>query len=553
MASTQSIDERVESSFPAPSFRKKQKTAIKEIVKGLEGDSDIILLDAPPGMGKSIVLYTALDAYGGSAFYATPLKVLQEQLVEDDFIGNDVIEIMGRSNYNCILPDADPDTTVDKGKCQKDSSFECPVKDECPYYKQKSMALNHDKTVMNLSYMMAEGMVDPAAENSFGNRDVAVIDEVQGLEDWALNFVQFTLSKFTIPNEISNNFELPSEEKCKDVDYMVGFMQDELLPLVDQAMNYYQGLPSIGDDELDELERLKKFDSKIRRFMEDVKENHWVATYDYNIRKNRDNYKKVTFTPITVGRFLDNLIWNRGDKFILSSATIPKGNWLDEIGLSNKSVKRISVGSQFPVENRPIVMNHTVGKMTYKEREDNMPEAVEKVAAISEHHDGEKGMIHCRGYNYIEMFRRNARNNGYSDWYRDNVHEQDKFNREESMEEWVDNDKQIFMSVNMTEGVDLKGDKCRWQVILKAEYPNMQDERVSYRVNEMGDWDWYNNKAVIALEQAYGRAVRSKEDSAIMYILDESVRNMIKMNAELCHEWFLEAIEGMAVDPSRAE
>lgn len=553
MASTQNIDERVESSFPAPSFRKKQKIAIKEIVKGLESDADIILLDAPPGMGKSIVLYTALDAYGGDAFYATPLKVLQEQLVEDDFIGNDVIEIMGRANYNCILPDADPETTVDKGKCQKDSSFECPVKDECPYYKQKSMALNHDKTVMNLSYMMAEGMVDPAAENSFGNRDVVVIDEVQGLEDWALNFVQFTLSKFTIPNEISNNFELPSEEKCKDIDYMVEFIRDDLIPLVDQAMSYYQGLPSIGDDELDELERLKKFDSNIRRFLKDVEENHWVATYDYKIRKNRDNYKKVTFTPITVGRFLDSLVWNRGDKFILSSATIPKGNWLDEIGLSNKNVKRISVGSQFPVENRPIMMNHTVGKMTYKKREDNMPEAVEKVAAIAEHHDGEKGMLHCRGYNYIEMFRRAATNNGYGDWYRNNVHEQDRFNREESMEEWVNNDKQVFMSVNMTEGVDLKGDKCRWQVVLKAEYPNMQDERVSYRVNEMNDWDWYNNKAVIALEQAYGRAVRSKDDSAVMYILDESVRDMIKMNAELCHEWFLEAIEGMAVDPSRAK
>jgi Rad3-related DNA helicase len=553
MASTQDIDERVEQSFPAPEFREKQKPAISAIVEFFEDGGDVVLLDAPPGMGKSIVLYTALDVLGGSAFYATPLKVLQEQLVNDEFIGNDVIEIMGRNNYECILPDADPGTTVDKGKCQKESEFECPVKMECPYYAQKRRALEHNKTVMNLSYLMAEGMVDPAAENSFGNRDYVVIDEVQGLENWALNFVGFTLSKFTIPNVIEDSFELPDEDKCEDLGYMVQWIQEEVVDAVQEAMSYYQQLPQIDDDSLDEFERLKKFDKKVRRFLEDVKNNHWTANYDLQIRKNRPNYKKVKFEPIHVGRFLDNLVWNRGEKFILSSATIPKGDWLERVGLGDKKVRRIKTGSVFPVENRPIMMNHTVGKMTYNKREENMPDAVEKVKQISEHHDGERGIIHCRGYNYIEMFRRAATNAGLGSWYRENVAEQDRSRREESLQEWLAGDKQIFMSVNMTEGIDMKYDKCRWQAILKAEYPNMQSERVDYIVNELGDWDWYNNEAIIALEQAYGRAVRAKDDEAVMYILDKSVEKMIRINAELCHEWFLEAIEGMSVDPSRAE
>jgi Rad3-related DNA helicase len=553
MASTQDIDERVEQSFPAPEFREKQKPAISAIVEFFEDGGDVVLLDAPPGMGKSIVLYTALDVLGGSAFYATPLKVLQEQLVNDEFIGNDVIEIMGRNNYECILPDADPGTTVDKGKCQKEAEFECPVKMECPYYAQKRRALEHNKTVMNLSYLMAEGMVDPAAENSFGNRDYVVIDEVQGLENWALNFVGFTLSKFTIPNVIEDSFELPDEDKCEDLGYMVQWIQEEVVDAVQEAMSYYQQLPQIDDDSLDEFERLKKFDKKVRRFLEDVKNNHWTANYDLQIRKNRPNYKKIKFEPIQVGRFLDNLVWNRGEKFILSSATIPKGDWLERVGLGDKSVRRIKTGSVFPVENRPIMMNHTVGKMTYNKREENMPDAVEKVKQISEHHDGERGIIHCRGYNYIEMFRRAATNAGLGSWYRENVAEQDRSRREESLQEWLAGDKQIFMSVNMTEGIDMKYDKCRWQAILKAEYPNMQSERVDYIVNELGDWDWYNNEAIIALEQAYGRAVRAKDDEAVMYILDKSVEKMIRINAELCHEWFLEAIEGMSVDPSRAE
>jgi ATP-dependent DNA helicase DinG len=552
MSSTIPIDERVEQAFPAPGFREDQFPAIKHIVKFFEDGADVVLLDAPPGMGKSLVLYTALEALGGEAFYATPLKVLQDQLVNDDYMGDDVVEIKGRSNYNCILPDADPGTTVDKGKCQKESDFECPVKMDCPYYSQKRSALDHDKTVMNLSYMMAEGMVDPSAENSFGSRDYVVIDEVQGLSDWALNFVGFTLSKFTIPDVISESFDMPPEDKCKDKEYMIEWIEDEVVGAIQEAMHYYEQLPAIDDDSLDELEKLKRFDNKVQRFLTDIKEHHWTLSYDPQIRKNRPNYKKVRFEPVHVGRFLENLVWNRGNKFILSSATIPKGDWIERIGLEDRDVRRVAVGSNFPVENRPIVMDHTIGKMTYNKRKENMPDAVKKIKQISEHHEGEKGLIHCRGYNYVKMFREAATNTGNRSWYKENVFEQDRRRREESLQEWLESDKQIFMSVNMTEGIDMKGDRCRWQAVLKAEYPNMQSERVDYIVNELGDWDWYNNKAIIALEQAYGRAVRSKDDHAVMYILDESVKKMIRINAELCHEWFLEAIQGMAIDPGRA-
>jgi len=70
----------------------------------------------------------------------------------------------------------------------------------------------------------------------------------------------------------------------------------------------------------------------------------------------------------------------------------------------------------------------------------------------------------------------------------------------------------------------------------------MNDERVKYRIEEMNDWDWYNRKAVIQLEQAYGRAVRSKDDEAVFYILDKSAVGLIKRNREMFHDWFLEAI-----------
>lgn len=78
---------------------------------------------------------------------------------------------------------------------------------------------------------------------------------------------------------------------------------------------------------------------------------------------------------------------------------------------------------------------------------------------------------------------------------------------------------------------------------MKTLYPNMNDERVSYRIKQMNDWQWYNNRAVIQIEQAYGRAVRGPDDWAYFYVLDESAVNLIERSTNLFHDWFLEACD----------
>ena len=139
--------------------------------------------------------------------------------------------------------------------------------------------------------------------------------------------------------------------------------------------------------------------------------------------------------------------------------------------------------------------------------------------------------------------------NGDRSWVNENVMVQDSYEREESLDDWLKSDKQVFFSVAMDEGVDLDGDKCRWQVLAKTLYRHMGDKRTKYRVQERNEWNWYNRHAAIQLQQAYGRAVRSKDDEAVFYILDESALGLIEKNPHLFNKWFLEAIEGLDVDP----
>lgn len=541
------IEHRVEESFAAPSFREYQDKAAIEILKKLElEDKDVVQLNAPTGSGKSLILHCAGDAHHGDVFFTTPLNSLLKQIKDDEFIGPEVITLRGRNNYDCIHP-KDEGTPVDRAICQRDSNFECDVKDDCQYYGRKRDAIDHPFSVTNLSYIMAESMIPDEVLDTFGDRSVLIVDECQTIEDFAQQYVTVTISKFEVPDNVWRNINLPPEKYEHDMSTLRDWIANEVLGAVQQERERIDRLPQKTESQAKALEQLQQFENKINQFLEDVEENDWIAQYRTDEDASGDEYVKWVFEPITIGRFLDELLWDRADKVILSSATIPGGDWLEEIGLGGRTVPRINVPSTFPVENRPIVTGHAVGKMTYNQRHENASDMALKIKQIADHHEGEKGFVHCRSYGMAELLKDTFNGGGHEDWFNENVMLQDKDNREDSLEEWKNNDTQLFFSVAMDEGVDLHGDLCRFQILAKTLYKSMDNKRVKYRVQERGDWDWYNRHAAIQIQQAYGRGVRSPEDECVFYILDSSAVGLINREPELFNGWFKEAITDMEI------
>lgn len=109
------------------------------------------------------------------------------------------------------------------------------------------------------------------------------------------------------------------------------------------------------------------------------------------------------------------------------------------------------------------------------------------------------------------------------------------------IDEWQESDDlHMLLSPRMMEGVDLHGDMCRWQVLVKTPYMPAGDARVDYLLNEMNDWRWYKETAAQRTIQAAGRAVRSKDDYARYYVLDEAIENVL--TPKIMPEWFAEAM-----------
>ena len=76
----------------------------------------------------------------------------------------------------------------------------------------------------------------------------------------------------------------------------------------------------------------------------------------------------------------------------------------------------------------------------------------------------------------------------------------------------------VLVSPSMMEGVDLRGDRSRFQIMCKLPFPFLGDQVVSKRMQN--DPTWYDYQTVRSIIQALGRSIRSEDDYAVSYILD---------------------------------
>ena len=76
------------------------------------------------------------------------------------------------------------------------------------------------------------------------------------------------------------------------------------------------------------------------------------------------------------------------------------------------------------------------------------------------------------------------------------------------------------MSPSVSEGVDLKDDLARFQIILKVPFGNLGDPWMKAKLTRSGEW--YENRASTEVAQMIGRVVRSETDYGITYILDSA-------------------------------
>lgn len=536
--------------------RPQQKTILKKIAHGLDKGYTYILLDAGTGIGKSAIAVT-LANYFSSAFIVTITKQLQDQYQEDFKFQ----VLKGRNNFDCIEGMDFNNVTCDDGLCltadltcehgiSKNGEFLCfnDMRGEpyyfnsdkpCHYWLQKGNSVQSPITLMNYASFFPEmNYMD-----HFGERVLAVFDEVHNMEDQIMRQISHTLSNQQLKKDFT--------------DYIHFLIEMELLSTI----------PQISDDDFTEdidfwKENITQFTEAYKSILKitDVpmkkrKSVHRTVNRLTMIQSELENYptewvietlrydEKVKFKPIEVSRFIQRYLLRHTDYSLLMSATIlDKDHFCKWHGISPEDTLYINVKSPFKIENRPIYLK-TIGKMSKKFIDETKPRSIPVVKEILDKYQHDKGLIHTHSHKLATYINEtiddpriiiySPQGNGKSP------------KREKIIKKFQKSDEPlVLVAPSVDEGVDFPDDLCRFQVIYKIPFPYLGDKQIMTRMKR--DGYWYAYKTVASLVQAYGRGMRNEDDYCDTYILDHDIYGVMHERWRKCihfiPEYFKEAV-----------
>ena len=98
----------------------------------------------------------------------------------------------------------------------------------------------------------------------------------------------------------------------------------------------------------------------------------------------------------------------------------------------------------------------------------------------------------------------------------------------------------VLLSSSFWQGVDLKDDMSRFQIIAKCPYPFLGDKRIKKK--QSNDPKWYQYQTVLKLLQGFGRSIRSDTDYAKTFVLDNAVADLLIRNRQMVPSAYHDAL-----------
>lgn len=521
--------------FPHQEPRSEQIEIINFCLENFK-DKRFVVIEAGTGVGKSAVGVTIaryLNAtMGFSAHFSTTQKILQEQYIKD-FSNIGMCSIKSASNYTC---------SYKKGQSCSDSQKEIRIEPKgtkfwkncvmnCPYKKAKNKFVEGKLGVTNFPYLITESNLSGGIKP----KELLVIDEAHNVESELSKFVEVSVSARFAKQFFKSNFEFP---KSKAKTY--SWLKDIYVPKVRSRMKAMEaGIEkfNISESSLKEftkitgqMDLMRSHLSKLDHFLEKYNSDTWLFEFE---DESGLKGKRFYFKPIDVSSYAESLLFRLGTKVLLMSATILNHDaFRESIGIPFDQSACIRVKSPFPTANRPIIYA-PVGHMSKKYIDKTMPVLIEAIKSILSEHNMEKGIIHTHSYYIANTIKRALKDRRLL------VHE--SHNRDQVLEKHRKSKMPtVLLSPSMTEGVDLKGDISRFQILCKVPYPFLGDNLVRKRMNRW-DW-WYPLQTAKTVVQSVGRSVRSNQDHAVTYILDSNWSMFFGKNKDLFPEDFRECL-----------
>jgi len=485
-------------------YRPGQAEAIREILGEFAAGKRVVLLEGPCGSGKSVIAMAVAKAIGKSALILTQTKQLSSQYCD---LFPEIFPMRGRSNFVCNL---DPNVTCDQGLCNMDKAVEAECRFSCPYYVQKEKARQALYVVTNIFYFLNEANY----VGDFSGRDLLVIDEGHLLENAMMSFVSIEFSRAAL-NKVG--MHLP---RFRSIEEVVAWAEKST-PTVISALAKAK---DAGD--VKEYIRLAAYGQRMQRVTKEVKRvGDWIL---------EETMTGIRLKPIWVSNYGYRNVFKHGQRILVMSATIrsPK-QFCRCLGLEESEVAYIEMPSRFPVESRPVIY-WPVAKVSGRHLRTSQDKLIRAIDDILGRHENHKGVIHTVSFSLAQAIMHGSK-------YKDRLLTHGPRDRELVIDEFLDSDGNIVLvSPSVEIGLDLYGDRARFQIIAKLPFGFLGDPQVKARMEQ--DPQWYSWNTACTLLQMCGRSTRSETDWSRVYIIDGNAGWFMKRYSYLFPEWWKESV-----------
>lgn len=535
-------------------FRAGQREVVEAICNHyLQTPDGTVILDAPTGSGKSLIaMWSAhvLKELGKRGYLVTSDLMLQDQY-EEDFKHFKLgwPSIRGVDNYVCNVNDL-PFSLAD---CKmKGIGYEQAEKltcwNNCGYLQARQRAKELPVALFNYSYYLIQRnyvedkMQEQDREVPFPIRDFVFFDEAHKVDSIVQSHFSpridvGTPKLFKEVNRFIQKHGIEaawvSENRIEDIvdrlmredDHQelmrhisefrgiaIVYRKVRAAALSRSKRQYRNGdVPKEWQTFFGRMDRLKDIWCKFDDYHDIIKE---LGT-DSIVINRKEN--EVQFLCLEEAMMIDKFLQKKSGFKVFMSATLGDIRaFAKHTSMGNAKVIRMD--NNFDYKKSPIVFVNR-HKLSFKEREQNLPHVVKTLDKILEKHKGQSGIIHAGSYefmNYINTKSKHKFNFITYDMAKERGGAIDLFNK---------TDGKILLGPSLLEGLDLKDDKSRFQIFFKVPYPSLGDPLVKAKMKTFPGWyDW---KTGIAIQQGAGRSIRSKDDWAVTYILDACFRSLV--------------------------
>jgi len=532
-------------------------------------DLDNVTISAPTGSGKSIISYILTKAsihinkeFGfdfdekeqidiQKAYILTSSIMLQEQIYND--IGKfkmwNIRMLKGANNYKCNY---DPDNLRDwhQRKClgytykQVENQFKCLA--TCIYYDKRNQASEADITVLNYQYFFK------AVPNKYFARGfLTVFDEAHLVpdiiaanhlisikkSDWQMvNNLVFNIGflKNDIDERKHKNFKgLPrifnNKITTKSRNFIIVYLEHfneylkEVLAVIDDySVETFDIFPH-AKSTVDKLRKIHtRVEGELKR-LQFIKEVNFFVDNKYD---EANQCYEFDIRDLNEKTIINNIIKYKTHKTVFLSATY--GN----IGIFNSffdfknGFKNYKLASTFDFSKSPIKIMQS-GKLSYDHFDKNIHKVCQDtIKIVDKYHRKHNGIIHTGTFKVAKILKE----------YVDNLpfYMRDRFLFYETTEEKnkiIDKlkrnettTKYILVGPSLYEGLDLKDDLGRFNILMKAPYSALDN----YTRAKMQKYpEWYKNQTLQKIQQAIGRTNRHKNDWSIVYLMDTLLTDLV--------------------------